>query len=551
MEIIKNNYPTHKTISLIDEKPIANTIAERPIIDSALRAEVSSVIKPIVDSKPIISNVYPSHKTTVLSDTTVEGVKDVLKKDIVEPVKDILKKEEDVKKVLSTEIVNPIKDELKKEIESVKSVIPSTPEIKVDATLLVPKNQEVIADSVKKELIKTLSKENYPAHKTVSLEIIEPVKDVLKKGEDIGKLLTTEIVNPVKDELKKDIESVKSVISSVPEIKKDATLLVSENQGVITDSVKKELVKTLSKENYPAHKTVTLETLLGVEQKVELNIPEPLVTKPNTPEELKPPASKPVEPILNTATDINSKNTYPAHKTFSFVASDNKVVDNQVIAPSVQTAVKTENKPNVVVPVTKNEPIASKESAVPAKAKKPLVWIIASATILVTSVATIWYVNNEKNKLQDEVVALKQSNVELSENLLRLQKDIRIDDIIARAGIVDAKNNIAVEQDATKSSVIRTCFSVMPNGNAKQGTKTVYIRLLDGAGNIITANKNNTFDYKGEKIEYSEKKEIDFKGNDLMLCADYKPTQKLEKGTYKAELYSDGVLDGTATFELK
>jgi hypothetical protein len=37
----------------------------------------------------------------------------------------------------------------------------------------------------------------------------------------------------------------------------------------------------------------------------------------------------------------------------------------------------------------------------------------------------------------------------------------------------------------------------------------------------------------------------------MMLCFDYKPTEKVAPGAYKAEIYNEGVLDGTTTFELK
>ncbi len=75
--------------------------------------------------------------------------------------------------------------------------------------------------------------------------------------------------------------------------------------------------------------------------------------------------------------------------------------------------------------------------------------------------------------------------------------------------------------------------------------------MVDQSNNVITHSKDDTFEYKGEKIPYTLKREIDFKKDELMLCIDYKLKEKLAKGTYTAEIYNEGILDGTASFELK
>jgi hypothetical protein len=426
-----NNYPAHKTITLIDEKTIANKVVEAVPEALVKSAEKTPTINTLVSDKTVI-NAYPSHKTIVIA----------------------------------PDVAKPLADTLKKELDALANVV-SVPEIKTDATIVVPQNKNITVDSI---------------------------------------------------------------ISKV------------EAQNVPTDS-------------YRAHKTVVLENEPITSPKAEItNVVNATIESANTKlntEEVKQPISKPIEQTINTLTDNNLKNTYPAHKTFSFVVGEDKVVEAQTVLSSTQTTPTIENKTQPVVKATTNAVVETKESTAVVKTKKPLVWIIVSATILVTSAVAIWYSNQQKTKLQEEVAVLKQSNAALSENVQKLQKDLRIDDIIARAGTLDTKNNIVVQQDAIKSEVIRTCFSVMPNTNAKKGKKIVYVRLLDSAGNVVAINKNNTFEYKGTKVEYTEKKEIDFKGAELMLCVDYKSTQKLAKGTYKAELYNDGVLDGVSTFELK
>jgi hypothetical protein len=427
-----NSYPTHKTISLVDEKAVVNKVAEVPVPNLVKNAEKTPVQNPPPVNDKVALNAYPSHKTIVIA----------------------------------TESAKPTVDALKKEADNLITKVTSVPEVKVEIPVIVPQQKNVVVESIQKKVEQSPLVDSYPVHKSVSLE------------------------NSVLADKKLETNTVEKVI-------------------------------------------------------------EPSVSKSNTSDEVKQTVAKPVDPKINTTTDNDLKNIYPAHKTFSFGVTDVKQEDTKTVVTPAQIAATVESKNQPLVQATKNTAVEAKESAPVEKAKKPLVWIIASATILATSAAAIWYTNQQKIKLQEEVTALKQSNAELSENVQKLQKDLHIDDIIARAGKLDAKNNIIVEQDATKSEVIRTCFSVMPNTNAKNGKKIVYVRLLDSMGNVVAVNKNNTFEYKGAKMEYTEKKEIDFKGAELMLCVDYKSTQKLEKGTYKAELYNDGVLDGTASFELK
>ncbi|MGB3948870.1 MAG: hypothetical protein WBM13_12865 [Bacteroidia bacterium] len=376
----------------------------------------------------------------------------------------------------------------------------------------------------------------YPSHKTI--------------------VINTDSVKPFTDVVKEGVEVTKN-ISFVVDSKVDATVVKPQSNNSLANPIQSTAeLQNQFKDSYRAHKTVMLE---GEPIKTAAsNVVNATVETDNI--KLK---TGELQPLVSTKTDLNIgkeidntlKYIYPAHKTFSFVESEvlvNKAIEENVVVASSKTINSTvENKVQGIQPVVGASAVDTKEKVLVAQTKKPILWIVASAAILLTSAATIWYTSSQKNKLEQEITALKQTNAELVENVQKLQKDLYLDDIIARAGVLDAKNNIVVQQEAIKSDVVRTCFSVMPNKKTNVGKKIVYIRLLDGNGNVLLNSASNSFEYKGSKIEYSIKKEVDFKGVELMLCVDYKLEKKLEKGTYKAELYNDGVLDGTSSFELK
>lgn len=403
---------------------------------------------------------------------------------------------------------------------------------------------------------------NYPTHKTVSFNDTNssattvvasntPNVNVSVVNEELitaGYLphKTVELTATDTNETKVNTET-----SQIPLVeKKEAPAIVAN-------------VNSISSASYPAHKTVAFNT-------TELTATETAsVVKNNNANSLTPVVEKQqVEPVTvaNQTPELSSVSdkitiqagAYAAHKTHYFVADENvnvlakeEVPKTQPLNnPQVQTAKTTANTATTTV---KNTSAKKDEfdAVVASKAKSPAPWIIGIAAVLLTAAATYWITQSQQGSLKDEIAALKQRNDSLATSVKKLQKDIHFDDVIARGGKLDAKNNILVSGNATGSEVIRTCFSIAANPKALTGKKVVYFRFIDANNNVLSASKDAVFDFNGQQIAYSLKQEIVYKKDELMLCIDFKRTQKLDKGTYKAEIYNEGVLDATTTFELK
>lgn len=402
-------------------------------------------------------------------------------------------------------------------------------------------------DTLSKTFSATGSTDSYPTHKTVSLIEERVIADKKVAAQEINAAGNYPIHKTI------------TILAEQNSIKTEATPTV--NKPSYEDSytagnypahktvviLKEEITVTTTKSDskadssYPAHKTVDIDQLRVMQQTER--IPDPVNREPLTDNKSK---SETAEKTITT----NTTKVYPDHKTYSFVKETSANSLNE--EKSNETTVLSEKEKNKVAEtrVADNSKIPGVAPAI--RAKKPVLWIAASGILLISSGATAWYAYQQKKNLQEEIVALRKENETLAETVKKMEKQLHFDDIIARAGKLDTTNNIAVMENASSSEVVRLCFSVTANPQAKNRSRQViYIRFIDANNTVLSHRKENLFDYKGASIPFSIKRVIDAVNDEMMICADYKPAEKLQKGTYKAEIYNEGVLDGTTTFELK
>ncbi len=109
---------------------------------------------------------------------------------------------------------------------------------------------------------------------------------------------------------------------------------------------------------------------------------------------------------------------------------------------------------------------------------------------------------------------------------------------------------------AKKVERVKVCFTVGENKLVEAGTKTFYIRIIR-PDNVVVMQKMGdvyTFEFNGEKLEYTTKKEIKYENAATDLCIFWTKKNKAEgamAGVYNVFIYSDGVEIGKTSFELK
>ncbi len=92
-------------------------------------------------------------------------------------------------------------------------------------------------------------------------------------------------------------------------------------------------------------------------------------------------------------------------------------------------------------------------------------------------------------------------------------------------------------------------FTIVKNVTARNGQRTLYARILK-PDNSVMGNKG-TFPYENTTLEYTEKKYIDYTGEEEKITMYTDVTEFLEAGTYKLFLFCDKQMIGQTSFTLK
>lgn len=92
-------------------------------------------------------------------------------------------------------------------------------------------------------------------------------------------------------------------------------------------------------------------------------------------------------------------------------------------------------------------------------------------------------------------------------------------------------------------------FTIVKNVTAQNGQRTLYARILK-PDNSVMGNKG-TFTYENTSVEYTEKKYIEYTGEEEKVTMYSDVTEFLEAGTYKLFVFCDNQMIGQTSFTLK
>jgi hypothetical protein len=109
---------------------------------------------------------------------------------------------------------------------------------------------------------------------------------------------------------------------------------------------------------------------------------------------------------------------------------------------------------------------------------------------------------------------------------------------------------------AKRTNKVQVCFDLLENKIAKPGEKNVYLRILTPDGKVMGERATGSATFKkngsGEDVMYSALQTVNYSNAKQNVCMAYEEAQRVyPKGTYTAEIYTDGSISGTTTFTLK
>jgi len=159
----------------------------------------------------------------------------------------------------------------------------------------------------------------------------------------------------------------------------------------------------------------------------------------------------------------------------------------------------------------------------------------------------------ENVKVKDEATTAKKTVKELEHKTEELNSQVEKGSIIkvrsVKAMALSRKGNEITR--ARRVEKIRVCFTLSENAIAKPGVRDAYIRILGPDQFILAKAETDMFDFQGEKIVYSAKREVDYQNQDIDLCIYYDNKGELVAGKYQAAVYVDGSQVGSSEFILK
>ncbi len=167
----------------------------------------------------------------------------------------------------------------------------------------------------------------------------------------------------------------------------------------------------------------------------------------------------------------------------------------------------------------------------------------------------------ENQRLQSENDSLAvelNTNVSVRNRLsarLKVAEQLRVD----RVNVTSMKKRViggkmVATSLAKRTEKIEACFNVLENAVADRGSKMISLRFVASNGKVLAGVSNGTFinTDNGQEMTATANKQIDYDGNSMELCLDWEDESKpLEPGAYGVEVYIDGALVFTSTFNLE
>ena len=166
------------------------------------------------------------------------------------------------------------------------------------------------------------------------------------------------------------------------------------------------------------------------------------------------------------------------------------------------------------------------------------------------------------NRLNETLVA---ENTEMKEKVV--EQNTQISNLRTEASTLKDKVDIAAQLDATgfwvtpknkrskdekKAKNVKKLafgFTIVKNVTAKNGERVIYARILK-PDNSVLGNKG-TFSYENTSLEYTEKKYIDYNGEEQAITIYSDVEEFIGEGTYKVFIFCDKQMIGQTSFTLK
>ena len=165
---------------------------------------------------------------------------------------------------------------------------------------------------------------------------------------------------------------------------------------------------------------------------------------------------------------------------------------------------------------------------------------------------------NEQLKVENRQVTQKYQQAtskaaQLSKDKEKLTERVelasRLDAVNIQVKLITSKGKDA--KNIGRATQLMLTFIIAKNISAPVGEKTIYVRYMKPDDNILTKPNSGRFQFENREITYSDKREIEYDGEEQSVILYWDIEEYLSPGTYRVNIFADGNNIGNKLFVLE
>lgn len=165
----------------------------------------------------------------------------------------------------------------------------------------------------------------------------------------------------------------------------------------------------------------------------------------------------------------------------------------------------------------------------------------------------------ENQSLKAEIKTEQRRNERLMDENVNLNNKVALGAVlkVANFSVEGIRMRSASKETSTTRARsverLKACFTLGENRVANRGNKNVYLRVIapEGVSLWIEDAGSGKFMASGQETLYTAMATVDYQQEDLPVCIYWTKGSPFTEGTYKAEIYADGILIGETNFTLR
>ena len=166
--------------------------------------------------------------------------------------------------------------------------------------------------------------------------------------------------------------------------------------------------------------------------------------------------------------------------------------------------------------------------------------------------------SNSLTEKTNTLTKVSKQNKEIKKKNNDLQKKVALGAVLQAGNItvsaIRIRNSGSQSETtrASKTNMVKACFSLIENKLSLSGDKNIYIRVIDPSQKTLQSSEPITIQNdSGDNIEVSSKRVVNYQNENMDVCIYHELMAEVQSGSFSVEIYNDGYIIGTSSFALR